>query len=56
MHRDYRKKLSVLQAQVEQLIAQAESLTAGPCDGDILLRVSKQLADVRSVLARWSGR
>jgi hypothetical protein len=52
MHRDYRKKLSVL----ERLIAQAESLTAGPWDDDILLWVSKQVAELRSVLARSSGR
>jgi hypothetical protein len=56
MYTDCRKKLLALQAQVEQLVAQAESLTAGPWDGDMLLRVSKQLAELRSMLARWSGR
>jgi hypothetical protein len=41
-----------LQARIEQLIAEAESLTVDPNgDDETLLRVSNQLAELRSVLA-----
>ena len=48
---EYRRKLLALQAHVEQLIAEAEALSVGLTDDDILLRVSKQLAELRSALA-----
>ena len=52
MHPEYRIKLLALQARIEQLIAEAESLTVDPNgDDETLLRVSNQLAELRSLLA-----
>lgn len=46
MHPEYRIKLLALQAHIEQLIAEAESLTVDPNgDDETLLRVSKQLTE-----------
>lgn len=51
MNPEYRKKLLALQSHVEQLIAEAEALSVGLTDDDILLHVSKQLTELREVLA-----
>ena len=48
---DRSAQLLRLLAHVEQLIAEAEALSVGPCDDDILLRVTKQLTELRNVLA-----
>lgn len=39
-----------LRSHLEQLIAEAEALSVGLCDDDILLRVAKQVTELRSVL------
>jgi hypothetical protein len=47
----YRLKLLALQSHIDQLIAEAEALTVDPNgDDETLLRVSKQLTELRSVL------
>lgn len=52
MNPEYRKKLIALQSHVAQLIAEVESLTVDPNgDDEMLLRVSKQLKELRHVLA-----
>jgi hypothetical protein len=52
MNPEYRKKLLALQSHVEQLIAEAETLSVDPDgDDDTLLRVSKQLTELREMLA-----
>jgi hypothetical protein len=51
MNPEYRKKLLALQAHVDQLIAEAEELLAGQLNDDEVLSVSKQLKELRGMLA-----
>jgi len=48
---DRRRELIRIIVRTEQLIVEAESITAGDTDDEILLRASKLLAEHRQMLA-----
>jgi hypothetical protein len=56
MHPTYRRELLALMAETEQLITEAERLSVEVPDDEILLRASKQLAELRQVLAKVEGK
>ena len=56
MKPEYRKELLGLMAKTEQLICGAEALTVTVPDDEVLLVTSKQLAELRQVLADVSSR